>query len=236
MAGFSNISGRTTMPVTTHLIIINVLMLLVTRILDARGLADLNTYLGLHYYDSPLCHLWQYVTYMFMHADFGHLFSNMFTLFMFGRLLEQVWGSGRFTVYYLVTGIGAAITQQVAWRFGVVDTELTRLQTLDPSLTYPGLLAQAPHYFDPLVTIGASGSVFGILLAFGMLFPNMMVFLLIPPMPLKVKWLVIGYGLFEFFAGIMPSGDGVAHFAHLGGMLFGLLLILWWRKEVRADF
>lgn len=224
------------MPVTTHLIIINVLMLLVTKILDMRGIADLNAWLGLHYYDSPLCHLWQYVTYIFMHADFGHLFSNMFTLFMFGRLLEQVWGSGRFTVYYLVTGIGAAITQQVAWRFGVVDSELTHLQTLDPSLTYSGLLAQAPHYFDPLVTIGASGSVFGILLAFGMLFPNMMVFLLIPPMPLKVKWLVIGYGLFEFFAGISSSGDGVAHFAHLGGMLFGLLLILWWRKEARADF
>ena len=236
MAGFSNISGRTTMPVTTHLIIINVLMLLVTRILDARGLADLNAYLGLHYYDSPLCHLWQYVTYMFMHADFGHLFSNMFTLFMFGRLLEQVWGSGRFTVYYLVTGIGAAVTQQVAWRYGLVESELTRLQGADATLTYSELLAQAPHYFDPLVTIGASGSVFGILLAFGMLFPNAMVFLLIPPMPLKVKWLVIGYGIFELFAGVASSGDGVAHFAHLGGMLFGLLLVLWWRKKAKADF
>lgn len=224
------------MPVTTHLIIINVLMLLITRILDTRGLADLNTYLGLHYYDSPLCHLWQYVTYMFMHADFGHLFSNMFTLFMFGRLLEQVWGSGRFTVYYLVTGIGAAITQQAAWRFGVVDSELARMQGVEATLTYGELMAQAPHYFDPLVTIGASGSVFGILLAFGMLFPNAMVFLLIPPMPLKVKWLVIGYGIFELFAGVASSGDGVAHFAHLGGMLFGLLLILWWRKKAKADF
>ncbi len=224
------------MPVTTHLIIINVLSLLLSKILEARGVVNLNTWLGLHYYDSPLCHFWQYVSYMFMHADFTHLFSNMFTLYMFGRLLEQVWGSGRFTVYYLVTGIGAAITQQVAWRFGVVSSELTQLQNLDSSLSYAELLAQAPHYFDPLVTIGASGAVFGILLAFGVLFPNMQVFLLFPPLPLKVKWLVIGYGAFELLAGISAAGDGVAHFAHLGGMLFGLLLILWWRKEAKANF
>ena len=161
-------------------------------------------YLGLFDMNSKYFNLYQLITYQFTHVAFFHLFFNMFALFMFGRVLESYWGPSRFLTYYMVTGIGA------------------------------GLIQLAICYFQDIqsVTIGASGAVFGILLAFGMLFPNTPLMIIPFPFPIKAKYLVIGYGVLELWLGFANrSGDDVAHFAHLGGMLFGIILILYWRKK-----
>ena len=150
---------------------------------------------------------WQLVSYAFLHANIGHLFFNMFGLWMFGRVLEQVWGGTRFLAFYAVCIVGAAITQLVVVTF--FDTG-----------------AIAP-------TVGASGGVFGVLLAFGMMFPEARVMLLIPPIPMKAKFFVVGYGALELFFGVTGTQSGVAHFAHLGGMIFGLGVLLYWRSQGR---
>lgn len=150
-------------------------------------------------------HLWQPFTYMFMHAGFDHLFCNMFAVLMFGPILERTWGERKFLLYYLVCGLGAALIQELVW-----------------TLFMPGQLS---------VTIGASGAVFGILFAFGWLFPNEPLFLLFIPVPIRARIFVIVYAVIELFAGFAHiAGDNVAHFAHLGGMLFGWLLIWWWQN------
>lgn len=232
----NNYSGQPSTPVTTNLIIINVLLLLADAVMERKGI-DLSTYLGLHYYDADKYNILQSLTYMFMHADFYHLFCNMFSLYMFGRLLEMVWGPQRFLIYYLVCGVGAAIVQQLAWRFGIINTWISEIQLQDAGFTYGQLVQEGGRLLNQLITVGASGSVFGILLAFGMMFPNARIFLLFPPMPLKAKWLVIGYGVFELAAGVAgTTGDNVAHFAHLGGMLFGFILIMMWRRDRRTEF
>jgi membrane associated rhomboid family serine protease len=157
---------------------------------------------------------------MFLHDpySFSHVFFNMFAVFMFGRTLEDIWGPKRFLSYYLITGIGAAIVQIV--------------------ILYLRISASVPSemfYAVNSITVGASGAVFGILLAFGMLFPNAQLFIIPFPFPIKAKWFVIGYGLLELFFGVSNRvGDNVAHFAHLGGMLFGILMILYWRKKDRG--
>lgn len=156
---------------------------------------------------APGFQVWQLLTYGFLHGGFGHLFFNMFGLWMFGRILEQVWGQRRFLIYYLVCVVGAGVIQ------------LLTLMWLSPDQAYP--------------TLGASGGVFGILLAFGMLFPNARVMLLIPPIPMTAKWLVIGYGALELYFGVTGTQAGVAHFAHLGGMAFGFGLIIYWRNQDR---
>lgn len=232
----NNYTGRPSTPVTTNLIIINALLLLADAVLEKKGI-NLSDLLGLHYFDAPNYHVWQSITYMFMHANFNHLFCNMFSLYMFGRLLEMVWGPQRFIIYYLICGVGAAIVQQAAWRYGVVGDWLHSIQLQDPEFTYGQLMQEGASILNRLTTVGASGSVFGILLAFGMMFPEARIFLLFPPIPLKAKWLVIGYGIFELFGGIVQTGnDNVAHFAHLGGMLFGFLLIMMWRHDKRTEF
>lgn len=239
----SNFTGRTSTNITTHLIIINCLLLAGTSILEKKGI-DLKSILGLHYYASEQYHWWQHITYMFMHGDIYHLFNNMFSLYMFGRLLEMVWGENRFTLYFLFTGIGASIIQQLAWRYDLGQMVSEVLSNYPNSgftydeLVTKGIAISSGGFFNvnQLVTIGASGSVFGILLAFGMMFPNAQIVLLIPPIPMKAKWLVILYGVFELFAGVWGFQTGVAHFAHLGGMLFGFILIQFWKKHRNYNF
>lgn len=148
---------------------------------------------------------WQLLSYGFLHGGFGHLFFNMFGLWMFGRVVEQVWGGQRFLIYYLVCVVGAGATQVVVLY-----------------LFSPG---------DVVPTVGASGGLFGVLLAFGMMFPNARVMLLIPPIPMTAKWLVLGYGALELFFGVTGTQAGVAHFAHLGGMAFGFAMIMYWRRN-----
>ncbi|MDO4695165.1 rhomboid family intramembrane serine protease [Porphyromonas sp.] len=204
--------------VTKNLIIINVIAYLASLALPRVGIDVLNL-LGMHYYGADAFSIYQMLTYMFLHSTsgFGHLFFNMFALYMFGGLLERVWGAKRFLIYYIITGVGAGIIQQIVWAL-----------TTAPSLPV--------FYHDLLLTIGASGAIFGILLAFGMMFPNMPLFIMFIPIPVKAKYVVIGYGILELLAGIAGrAGDNVAHFAHLGGMLFGLVLILLWRKKHGRD-
>ncbi|ULB35433.1 MULTISPECIES: rhomboid family intramembrane serine protease [Proteiniphilum] len=202
--------------VTKNIIIINGIVWLAQFVLLQRTGIDLSNKFGLHFIGSEHFRIYQLVTYMFLHDpySFSHVFFNMFAVFMFGRTLEQVWGSRRFIAYYLVTGIGAGLVQMLIIYF--------RIQAILP---------QEMFSLVNSVTVGASGAVFGILLAFGMLFPNAQLFIIPFPFPIKAKWFVIGYGLLELFFGVANrSGDNVAHFAHLGGMLFGIFMILYWRK------
>lgn len=212
-------------PVTKNLIIINLLFWLAEIVLPRVGI-DLVKYLGLHYFAASDFNAVQLVTYMFMHdpGSFGHVFFNMFSVFMFGRTLEMVWGSKRFLIYYLTTGIGAGLVQEVTWFFSLRDA-------IDATIVQAGW-ETTRTLLNNVITIGASGAVFGILLAFGMLFPNAELFIMFIPIPVKAKYFVIFYGIVELFLGVGNfSGDNIAHFAHLGGMLFGFFLIRYWKKK-----
>lgn len=230
-------------PALKNLLIINVLVFFAVQLLQGPLGVNLNQLLGLHYFQAEAFKPFQLITYMFLHGDIRHLFFNMFGLFMFGRVLEQVWGSKRFLIYYFVTGIGAALIQQTVQFFEFreyyqhfndlllnfpengINLDGTMLDTKDE------LLAFKDSFFNQFITIGASGSVFGVLLAFGMLFPNTEMFIMFIPIPIKAKYMVIGYGVIELFSGLAPRTSNVAHFAHLGGMLFGFFLIRYWRKH-----
>ena len=200
-----------TPPVVKNLIIINALFFLAEEILP-NGLGNvLVERLGLYSWQSPNFHLYQLVTHMFLHGSLTHLFMNMFALWMFGRTLEYELGSKRFLTYYMVCGVGAGVLQLlVGWleyRYGNV-----------------GMMALM------VPTVGASGAVFGLLLAFGVMHPNAVIMLLIPPIPMKAKWFVVIYGVIELFLGWRGVGN-VAHFAHVGGMLWGFLLLQWWKQR-----
>lgn len=210
-----------TPPVVKNLLIINGLMFLATTLLSQY---HLTSYLGLFNPLSPLFHSYQVVSYMFLHADFNHLFFNMFALWMFGRTVEYDLGPKRFLIYYMVCGVGAALLQLlVGW------IEYQVLTGSPETWVYAQGLLRVP-------TVGASGAIFGLLLAFGFLHPNAQIMLLIPPIPIRAKWFVVIYGVIELFFGISGYQAGVAHFAHLGGMLWGLLLLLYWRKSRRPLF
>ncbi|TDO05092.1 rhomboid family intramembrane serine protease [Sunxiuqinia elliptica] len=229
-------------PVVKNLIIINVLMLLATYIMSMRGV-ELSRILGLHFFASPQFEPYQVVTHMFMHGGFTHLLFNMFALWMFGRILESVWGPKRFFIYYFVTGLGAAALHTFVnfIEYQSVVSKMTPEQIDLVVQNGTSIWMQGKNYTDPLMgklnvllnvpTVGASGAVFGVLLGFGMLFPNTQLMLLFPPIPIKAKYFVIGYGLIELYLGLARPGSNVAHFAHLGGMLFGYLLIRYWNKN-----
>ena len=212
MATYQNSMGRT--PAATNLLIANIVAFLALKLLNTMELYGL---FALFPTDSPFFEWWQPVTYMFLHSDFTHLFFNMFALYMFGRQIEIDLGTKRFLIYYFVCGVGAALVQ-----LGIAQIDIANLS--DTPLSLQAYLCTP--------TLGASGAIFGLLLAFGMLHPNVMIMLLIPPIPLRAKWFVILYGLLELIFIILAPNDGVAHFAHLGGMFFGwLLLVLWMRRD-----
>lgn len=204
-------------PAVMNLLIINVLVFLAVRFLPFGE--ELMLKLSMFFPTNPEFRVWQPITYMFVHSntDFSHLLFNMFALWMFGRIVEYDLGTKRFLVYYFVCGLGAALMQ-----VGVNWIEMTAL------LNAGNIQAAQAAFWTPMV--GASGAVFGILLAFGMMRPNSVIMLLIPPIPMKAKWFVIIYGVIELFFGIR-GGDNIAHFAHLGGMLWGFLLLLYWKKK-----
>lgn len=212
--------------VTKNLIIINVLMFFGTIVAQRYGL-DLTNYLGLHFFLASDFNPAQLITYMFMHGGFSHIFFNMFAVFMFGPILEQTWGPKRFLFYYILCGIGAGLIQEGVQYIQYV-TEI-----LPYAHEFPFPLDQL---LNRMTTIGASGAVYAILLAFGMLYPNNRLFIFPLPFPIKAKFFVIGYAAIELWAGLSNSvGDNVAHFAHLGGMLFGIFLILYWRKKSKSN-
>lgn len=231
-------------PVVKNLIIINVIMLLATYVLEMRGI-DLTNILGLHYIQSPEFKPYQLVTHMFMHGGFMHLAFNMFALWMFGRVLESVWGPKRFFIFYFVTGLGAAVFYSLVnfIEFQYIAAKMTPEDVQRVLNQGAEIFSQGKNFTDPLAgklnlilnipTVGASGAVFGILLGFGMLFPNTELMLLFPPIPIKAKYFVAGYGAIELFSGITNTGGNIAHFAHLGGMLFGFIMIKYWNRNAK---
>ena len=218
--------------VTKNLIIINVLVFFGTIVAQRYGL-DLTNYLGLHFFLASDFNPAQLITYMFMHGGFSHIFFNMFAVFMFGPILEQTWGPKRFLFYYILCGIGAGLIQEGVQYIQYV-TELS--QHTHINLIGYGVVP-IEEYLNMMTTVGASGAVYAILLAFGMLFPNTELYLMFIPIPIKAKYFVLLYGAAELFFGLQNSvGDNVAHFAHLGGMLFGFFLILYWRKHSKKFY
>lgn len=232
-------------PVVKNLIIINVVMLLLTELLKISGI-NLNGILGLYFPKSEFFRSWQVVTHMFMHGGFIHLLFNMFALWMFGRVLEQVWGPKRFLLYYLVTGLGAAfffeLVQYIQYNKVMAIISPEQLQMVYDS--GGEAVSQGKNFADGLMgrlnsilnvpVVGASGAVYGVLLAFGVLFPNTQLMFIFPPIPVKAKYVVIGYAAIELYLAITSPGSGIAHTAHLGGMIFGYLLIRYWRKTTKT--
>ncbi|MDR0835712.1 MAG: rhomboid family intramembrane serine protease [Tannerella sp.] len=232
--------------VTKNLLIINALLWGATWFM--RDKIDLNSILGLHYPVAGDFKPYQFFTYMFMHGSLTHLFFNMFAVYMFGRVLESTWGPKRFLTFYMITGVGAGLINvlvaYVRIRFLEANMDVSSI-----ALVYndgADILRQNKNFVDTMLgqlnllvntpMVGASGAVFGILLAFGMYYPNVEMYIIPIPFPIKAKYLVIGYGVIELFTGIMNfSGDNIAHFAHLGGMLFGLILVLYWKKKDRNN-
>jgi membrane associated rhomboid family serine protease len=237
-------TGFNMLPVVVkNLLIINGLFFLASIGLEKGNIVDLNDILGMHYFASPLFKPYQIITYMFMHATFMHLFFNMFALWMFGYILENVWGPKKFLIYYMVTGIGAIMIQMLVNYIQISYLEASMSGEQISMVLNEGFKAiqENKNFLDPSMaelnallntsTIGASGSVFGILLAFGMMFPNTMIYVYFA-IPIKAKWFVMIYGAIELISGVAnTSGDNVAHFAHLGGMLFGFILIMIWKKK-----
>ena len=209
-------------PVTRNLIIINTLILIITSF----SKNFMYETFALFYPSSPFFRWWQPVTHMFMHGGFGHLFFNMFTLYMFGSVLERVWGPKKYLLYYMVTGLGAALLHTgVEWLQTLYWQNI--IQTGEASAAVAAAASMRRMLMTP--TVGASGAIYGLLLGYAMLFPDSVMTLIFPPISLKAKWFVLIFAAIELVMGL-SGGDGVAHFAHLGGMLFGLILILIWRK------
>ncbi len=198
-----------TPPVVKNLLIINVLIFMAQELLPV-GKA-ITHYGALYYWGSPNFGVWQYLTHMFLHGSVAHIFFNMFSLWMFGRVLEYDLGSRRFLIFYLLSGIGAGILYNcVNW------------------LQFQYIVApQAAWVMMNIGTVGASGAIYGILLGFGMLHPNSVIMLIFPPIPLKAKYFVIIFMALELLLGFR-GGDGVAHFAHVTGMISAFLLLRYW--------
>lgn len=244
MSYLSNLASNLP-PVTKNLIIVNLLIYVVMLIAPNRG-ATLEHYCALHYFTSPDFNPAQLFTYMFLHGGFTHVLFNMFSLFMFGPQIEWSLGSKRFLFYFISCGIGAALIQEGVYYLllqkymGMFSPEEFRQIIVegakiprgynfsDPTLGNINSLVNTPM-------VGASGAIYGVLLAFGMLFPNQVIYLMIPPMPIKAKWMIVGFVVIELFLGLrstsLTSTDNVAHFCHLGGMLVGYLIILYWKKQ-----
>ena len=266
-------------PVIKNLLIINGLFFLATLAFQHIYDKDLIDYLGLHYPIASQFRPYQFITYMFMHGGFSHIFFNMFALWMFGNVLENMWGPKKFLIYYLFTGIGAALTHYAIFYFQIspvtsaidhflskpsieafkifassdnfslssaemmnhynafvvkynslIDSKSQLAETINFMYQYREDVLNAP------VVVGASGAVFGVLLAFGMMFPNSLIYLYFF-IPIKAKWFVFLYGAIELFSGVMARpGDNVAHFAHLGGMVFGFALLYWWERKHKKRF
>ncbi|MFI3263105.1 MAG: rhomboid family intramembrane serine protease [Rikenellaceae bacterium] len=255
-----------TPPIVKGLLVINIVIYGLQSLLPNGMGALITEHLGLHYFGSPLFRVYQIFTHIFLHGSFAHLFSNMFALWMFGKLLEFEISSKRFLIYYTICGIGAALLHS-----GIVALEISSVQeSVAAFLSNP-----TPEMFDALVvdnfkgiavqedflnnwyempenanyiqsainaanglmarnidtvTVGASGAIFGILLAFGMMHPNDRIMLLIPPIPMKAKYFVLGYALIELYLGLADASSNIAHFAHLGGMIFGFFILRYWKK------
>ena len=228
------------MPVTKHLLAINIIVWLATIVFQRVGFIDLERWLGLHFWKGSDFNIAQMFTYMFMHdtKNIYHILINMFSLWMFGSLLERVLGSKRFLFYYISCGLGAALAQELVWQFTWQDilssfVTPTNMPISDviKAINAGNAAFTMDEFYNLLLTVGASGAVYGILLAFGMIFPNMPMYIIPFPFPIKAKWVVLGYGVFELMFGITGSLNHIAHFAHLGGMIARIFMILYWKHN-----
>ena len=228
-------------PVTKHLLLINLVVWLATLVFQQTNIIDLERWLGLHFWKGSHFNVAQLFTYMFMHDTRGiaHIFFNMFSLWMFGSLIERVLGSKRYLFYYISCGLGAAVAQELVWQFswqGILAGSVSgpaagSITDIINAINAGKADFTLDQFYNQLITVGASGAVFGILLAFGMIFPNMPMYIIPFPFPIKAKWVVLGYGAIELFFGISHTMSGVAHFAHLGGMIAGIIMILYWKNN-----
>lgn len=275
---YSPTGFRVLPPVVKNIIILNILFFLASIGLGSAMNINLQDILGLHYFASSDFSPYQFITYMFMHGGFSHIFFNMFALWMFGSVLENVWGPKRFIIFYVFTGIGAALLHYLVFyieinpvlrlmdgfldqpsitslqafvsnhRFQVTDNSIEiydefqrfsqsfnilqqnpqDIKALQESVSF--VSAYKEYYLNLPTVVGASGAIFGLLLAFGMLFPNSLIYLYFF-IPVKAKWFVIIFGVIELVSGFYDTGGNVAHFAHLGGMIFGFFLIVYWRNQ-----
>ena len=200
--------------VVKNLIIINAIVFVVTMFAQNFMYGTFS----LFYFTSPFFKPFQLITYMFMHGGFWHIFFNMFSLYMFGSVLENYWGGKKFSLYYMVCGIGAGLINELVMYLQIAFAET------------PGLVEAA---INRVPTVGASGAIYGLLLAYGMMFPNNVLQFVFPPVAMKAKWMVIIFGAIELISGLSGRGGNVAHFAHLGGMIFGIIMILYWKKKNR---
>jgi len=226
-------------PVVKNLLIINVIFFIATLLFNKNNSFPLVEYLGVYYFDSPKFRVWQLVSYMFMHspANFAHILFNMFALYSFGTALEYYMGSKRFLNFYLITGLGALALQMAVQAFevysiaGSITIDINTYRTSNQE--YYNTLSEI--YFGPM--LGASGAIFGLLIAFGMLFPNAELFLIFIPVPIKAKYIIPIYVILELVLGVAQfAGDSVAHFAHLGGALFGFILVKLWGMRSPGRF
>lgn len=208
------------MRITKNLITINIIIFIATLI----NKEYMTETFALFYPTSPFFHWWQPLTHMFMHGGFWHIFFNMYTLYIFGNVLERIIGEKKFLIFYFVCGFGAA-----ALHMGVQYLELQGAMEQAAMGNSVAMQTVAMVKYTP--TVGASGAIYGVLLGYAMLFPDSKMTLLFPPVTLSAKWMVAIFAGIEFISGITGASVSVAHFAHLGGMLIGFLLILYWRKK-----
>ena len=231
-------------PLTLNLLIINILLYLVKIVFQNKYDIDISEYLGLRYFLSSEFHWYQLITYMFVHGNEMHLFFNMFALWMFGPLLEELLSGEKFLAYYLLCGLSAALTQYVFYYFQI-EGDVHKLEGIYTTIMQIEDVAVRENYFgewqmrmdeiySSMIIIGASGSIYGLLAAYGVLFPNSYFYIYFV-MPIKAKWFVIFYGLIELLTGIFLE-DNVAHFAHLGGMVVGIVVIWLWKRKNRHYF
>lgn len=223
--------------VTKNLLIVNVVIFLLSFIMGkAAGIDNpLADIFGLHFFMASDFRLWQLVTYMFMHGGWEHIIFNMFALWMFGCVVERVWGAKKFLFYYIVCGVGAGLFQELAQfvQFWMLASD----QVAGFNISMLSLVAHnSEALLNQWTTVGASGAIYAILLAFGMIFPEDRIFIFPLPVPIKAKYFVIGYAVIELFSAMATTNDGVAHIAHLGGMVFGFFLIRYWRKQVDGGY
>ncbi|MGB4398700.1 MAG: rhomboid family intramembrane serine protease [Daejeonella sp.] len=225
-------------PVVKNLLIINVIFYIAMMMFGGPLMTSI---LGVHYFDSPDFRIWQVITYMFMHSyqSLFHIMFNMFALYSFGTALEYVMGSKRFLNFYLLTGLGALALQLMVQAFevysitgSIVNDGSYIIDSAKGTISYSGMTEQQAGkllgiYLSSMV--GASGAIFGLLIAFGMLFPNMELMIMFIPVPIKAKYIIPAYILLELFLGVKQiEGDSIAHYAHLGGALFGFILVKLW--------
>ena len=221
--------------VTKNLLIVNVVAFLVCYLFgkDASGNFMLNDILGLHFFMASDFHVYQLITYMFMHGGFEHIIFNMFALWMFGCVVERVWGAKKFLFYYMACGVGAGLFQEAAQYVSYLYNDFSAYQFI---VDANGTRLPMGDYLNLWTTVGASGAIYAILLAFGMIYPNERIFIFPLPVPIKAKYFVIGYAAIELFSALATRGDGVAHIAHLGGMVFGFFMIRYWRKQMEGGY